>query len=98
MRIAEFRRAVGFEFGTDAARRRDPAGFAELLDRVPVPVIRLPLPKLQRVGRSDPFGAGFLYRIGWADEVSASRVRRTDFDDRIHLRQAWGSYWYGLPV
>ena len=86
-RIADFRQSVGFNRTLVQAAADDPAAFAELRDLVYVTVVRMPLPKLQRMNRDDPFGDGFLYRIGWPDQVSAARVRRPDFDDRIHLKE-----------
>lgn len=85
-RIAEFRQHVRFELPLHRARHADPRAFDALRDRVYVTVVRMPLPKLQRMNADDPFGDGFMYRIGWPDQVSAARVRRPDFDDRIHFK------------
>jgi hypothetical protein len=89
-RIAEFRRRVGPQLSIVEARRADPAGFAELRALVEVTVVRMPLPKLQRIAAGDPFGDGFMYRVGWPNEVSAARVMRGDFDDRVHLKPGVG--------
>lgn len=90
-RIAAFREAVGYNRSMAEAHAADLAGFQTLREQVFVTIVRMPLPKLQRMNRDDPFGEGFLYRIGWPDEVSESRVRRPDFDDRIHLQPGVGA-------
>ncbi|HVL99123.1 MAG TPA: HNH endonuclease domain-containing protein [Egibacteraceae bacterium] len=85
-RIAAYREGAGFDRSMREAAAADPEGFTVLRERVFVTIVRMPLPKLQRLNRDDPFGDGFLYRIDWPDEVSEARVRRAEFDDRIHLK------------
>lgn len=89
--VAAFREAVGFDRSVQEARAVDTEGFAALREHVFVTVVRMPLPKLQRMNRDDPFGDGFLYHIGWPNEVSESRVRQQGFDDRIHLKPGVGA-------
>ena len=90
-RVAAYRESVGFDRSMAEARAADPDGYAALRSQTFATVVRMPLPKLQRMNRDDPFGDGFLYRIGWPNEVSASRLRRPDFDDRIHLKPGVGA-------
>lgn len=63
----------------------DPEGFAVLRERVFVTIVRMPLPKLQRLNRDDPFGDGFLYRIDWPDEVTRPASAAPTSTTGIHL-------------
>lgn len=61
--------------------------------RVATTVIRMPLPKLQRVST----GAGshedrFLYDFSWTDQVPESRIRAADFDPTLRLRPGVGAW------
>ena len=68
-------------------RRAHPTAITELEDDVVTTVIRMPLPKLQRFGwGGQTVEQRFIYDFGWPGEVAASRVQRSDFDDRLHLR------------
>jgi 5-methylcytosine-specific restriction endonuclease McrA len=85
------REEVGVNLTIAEARAGDPSAFEALREHVFITVVRMPLPKLQRMNRDDPFGQGFLYSIDWPDEVSAARVRSAKFDDRIHLQPGAGA-------
>ncbi|MBI5362408.1 MAG: HNH endonuclease [Planctomycetes bacterium] len=68
------------------ARHQHAVRFERLLDEVEWTLVKMPLPKLQRVGtRND----AFLYAIAWDDAVAEGRVRRyqrgagDQFDNRI---------------
>lgn len=93
--ITEYRHANGFLPGASIqeARRRQPDSMAALERRVSTTVIRMPIPKLQRMAS----GAGltedrFLYDFAWRDEESESRIRAADFDDTLHLRPGVGAW------
>jgi hypothetical protein len=69
------------------ARATAPAEFDGLVDDVVTTVIRMPLPKLQRVNLGGRVVEDrFLYDLGWPDEVPAAVVHRAGFDDTLHLR------------
>ncbi len=75
----------------EVARLQHPDAIASLEADAVTTVIRFPIPLLQR------FGAGgtwvedrFIYEIGWDDSVTKGRIRRSDFDDRLHLRPGAG--------
>lgn len=93
--ITDYRRAHGFVAGVSAeqARRRQPESMAALERRVATTVIRMPIPKLQRIATGAGFHEDrFLYDFGWPDEVAESRVRAADFDDTMHLRPGVGAW------
>jgi 5-methylcytosine-specific restriction endonuclease McrA len=88
VKIAELRRRLGVaeHMTLDAARTTHPAEVGRLEHEVVATVVRYPIPLLQR------FGVGgvavedrFVYDVGWAAGIAASRVHRGDFDDRVHL-------------
>lgn len=68
-------------------RARHPQAVAELEQDVVVTVVRMPLSKLQRFGSgASAVEDRFIYEFGWPDEVAAGRVRRSDFDDTLYLK------------
>ncbi|MBW3578574.1 MAG: HNH endonuclease [Actinobacteria bacterium] len=92
-RILRFRLEHGVVAGTslEEAQAAFPREMASLECDVIETVIRMPLPKLQRFGSGVAVSEDrFIYRIGWPDEVAASRVRRPDFDDRLWLEKRAG--------
>lgn len=93
--ISDYRieRGVGPGVPLEAARRSDPAGLAHLERRVVTTVIRMPIPRLQRLSTGVGFSEDrFLYDFGWSEDVSESRVRAGDFDDTLHLRPGVGAW------
>ncbi len=56
------------------------AAFEALLRDVEWVLIKMPLPKLQRIGRSS---TPFIYKIAWDDEVTRRQITAPDFDNRI---------------
>jgi len=95
--IREFREADPGDPGAPLARARSSrgVGYAQLLDRVEWTLIHMPLPKLQRFGRTVD---EFIYRIGWDEGQPRGPVARylagqaSDFDNRILLRPDVGLY------
>jgi 5-methylcytosine-specific restriction endonuclease McrA len=92
-RIADVRRRLGIGPGAtiDAARRLHAREIDQLERHVVATVIRMPIPKLQRVTT----GAGaeedrFIYDIDWPDEVAVSVINRAGFDDTMRLRPGVG--------
>jgi 5-methylcytosine-specific restriction endonuclease McrA len=62
------------------ARLTAPKAFDRLRHQVEWVLVKMPLPKLQRIGRGiDPF----IYRIGWDDEVTQGQLGAAEFDNRI---------------
>jgi hypothetical protein len=99
VKIARFRELCGLgrRVRPEAAREVDSIGVDRLVDEAVTTVIRMPLPKLQRL----PIGGRvvedrFLYDYSWPDEVSASRVRRPEFDDRVLMRAGVASLFARL--
>jgi 5-methylcytosine-specific restriction endonuclease McrA len=76
-----------------AAVRADPAGYRRVVNAVELKLIEMPLPKLQRIGRTI---RPYLYHISWDDSVNLADVRAyqagrpSDFDNRIHLQPGVG--------
>lgn len=87
-RILEIRAQLGPVSLADA-RRTQRAMVEGLLRETFVTIVRMPLPKLQRVGELEQT---FLFTIGWPDEVPRSRVLDESFDDRIHLLPGVGAH------
>jgi hypothetical protein len=55
--------------------------------------VRYPIPLLQRFGaRGVAIEDRFIYELSWNQGISASRVHRADFDDRLHLVGWAGSH------
>ncbi len=93
--ISDYRieRGIGPGVTLQAARRADPAGLAHLERRVVTTVIRMPIPRLQRLSTGAGFSEDrFLYDFGWSEDVAESRVRAGDFDDTLHLRPGVGAW------
>jgi hypothetical protein len=93
--ITDYRQAHGFVAGVslEQAERREPQSLADLERRVATTVIRMPLPKLQRVATANGFHEDrFLYDFSWADEVAESRIRAADFDPTLRLRPGVGAW------
>jgi len=93
--IAAYRHQHGLVAGTSLAQaeRRDPTSLAALERRVATTVIRMPLPKLQRLSTGAGFHEDrFLYDYGWPDEVADSRIRAVDFDPTLRLRPGVGAW------
>lgn len=83
--IQDFRRSRGVDPSASLHRARlaSPDGFRRLVEDVEWKLIEMPLPRLQRVGRSVD---AFIYEIGWSETVRRRAVRSGDFDNRILLR------------
>lgn len=64
------------------ARREAPELHAKLVRKVEWKLAEMPLPKLQRVGRTD---TRFLYRIAWDDSVKQREFFAPGFDRSIHF-------------
>lgn len=93
--IATYRQTHDFVAGTsiEAAERRQPKTMAALERRVATTVIRMPLPKLQRLSSGPGFHEDrFLYDYAWPDEVPESRIRAVDFDAALRLRPGVGAW------
>lgn len=77
----------------ERARAADPAAFERLLRRVEWKLIEMPIPRMQRVGRTED---RFLYEYGWTEEVSPRVVTayqegdRSAFDNRLLLKPGAG--------
>jgi hypothetical protein len=71
------------------ARSAAPDAYARLVEEVEWKLIEMPLPRLQRIGRSLD---EFLYMIYWNDQIRRSEVRGDEFDNRI-LFQPGASAW-----
>lgn len=83
--IEKFRARRGADPSASLHRARSAAGavYGRLVDDVEWKLIEMPLPRLQRVGRSlDPF----LYEIGWDDQIRRREARGDEFDNRILFR------------
>jgi hypothetical protein len=65
-------------------RRRAPEAFERLIEFVEFKLIEMPLPRLQKLGKSED---RFLYDFRWNPEVRRSDLRAIYFDRRIHLRE-----------
>jgi len=97
--IREFREADPGDPGGGApltrARSSNRAGYAAPLGRVEWTLIQMPLPRLQRFGRTVDL---FIYRIGWDEGQRRGPVARyqagqaSDFDNRILLLPNVGLY------
>lgn len=90
--IDEWQRAHGAGAGLPYMRARSMPAFGALWDAVERVLIKMPLPKLQRLGGGEALR--LLYTIGWNDSDSLpsdARITRyqrgepTDFDNRIQL-------------
>ena len=71
------------------ARSAAPDAYEQLVEDVEWKLIEMPLPRLQRVGRSLD---EFLYIIYWNERILRSEVRSDDFDNRI-LFKPGASAW-----
>jgi 5-methylcytosine-specific restriction endonuclease McrA len=99
IKLAELRAelAVSEHLPLDRARSRYPDAIDRLEQETVATVVRYPIPLLQRFGT----GAGavedrFVYDYGWEEGISAGRVHRTDFDDRLHLVTGAGEHLIAL--
>jgi hypothetical protein len=82
--IEEFReRSVPDPSSTlSRARSHDPIAFARLVQEVEYVLAEMPLPRLQRVGRSQ---TKFLYDVSWDEEVGKAEFRSRGFDRTIRF-------------
>lgn len=95
--VREFRESVPGDPGAPPARLRAArrVEYEALLDRVEWTLIKMPLPRLQRFGRTVD---EFIYRIGWDEGQRRGPVARyqakraSDFDNRILLLPRVGLY------
>ena len=96
--IRRFRESVGDDplAPLPRARAAAPKAFEHLVRHVEWKLVEMPLPKLQRMGRSE---APFIYEIAWEDDgVRLSDVRRYQrdgsggFDNAIRLLPDVGDY------
>lgn len=73
----------------DRARTHHGTAFATLVDEVEWKLIEMPIPRLQRVGRSED---RFLYEYGWSEGITRALVTayqrgdRSAFDNRLLLK------------
>jgi 5-methylcytosine-specific restriction endonuclease McrA len=95
--ITEFRRerAPDSSAPLPRARRADPGAFEDLVQSVEWKLIQMPLPRVQRFGRTHD---EFLYSIGWDKDVRMGAVsayqrgEESPFDNRIHLQPNVGEH------
>ena len=88
--IEAFRRRVEYDRGVTpaVARLADPDGYRRLVQKVEYTLIRMPLPKLQRLGSQVE---ELIYTINWDDDVKTGEIRRyqrgeaSDFDNCVRL-------------
>lgn len=82
-RVLEFQNQLG-EPGIAVSRARHFASeeFDRLVRDIEWTLVKMPLPKLQRVGSEQ---VPFLYRINWNDDVRRSTLRSADFDNAIRF-------------
>ena len=81
--IDRFRRSLPADsrLRLDRARSQSPEGFTRLIEDVKWVLVKMPLPRLQRLGATvDPF----IYQIEWTDEVTKAAMTR-DFDNTIRF-------------
>lgn len=73
-------------------KARQPTPYEQVVRDIELPLIQMPLPKLQKIGGQD---TGWLYRISWDDQTrlpsdgtvrAYQRGEQSSFDNRIHLR------------
>jgi hypothetical protein len=64
------------------ARNLAPQGYVRLLREVEWILVKMPLPKLQRVGREV---VPFIYQIRWDDDVRRGELNSDDFDNQIRF-------------
>jgi 5-methylcytosine-specific restriction endonuclease McrA len=95
--ISHFRQhpKVGNNAPLFMAKYRDPSGFQKLVNRIEWKLIKMPLPKLQRIGNTLK---EFIFHINWDDSVNQRPVsdyqndRRDEFDNQIYLQHNVGEY------
>lgn len=82
--IVRFRERHGAEAASTLLRARNgaPDAVARLTREIEWILVKMPLPKLQRVGREL---VPFLYEIRWDDSVSEAAFRGVDFDNLIRF-------------
>lgn len=71
------------------ARSQAPEAVARLTREIEWILVKMPLPKLQRVGREL---MPFFYEIRWDDEVSEAALRGSDFDNLIRFAPGASDY------
>lgn len=82
-RILQFQNELGEPgMAVARARRLAPEQFRRLVHDVEWILVKMPLPKLQRVG---PDEVPFLYRINWTDDVRGSTFRSSNFCNAIRF-------------
>ncbi len=82
------------------ARYADAKGFSKLIDDIEWTLIKMPLPKLQRV---DGSVRDFIYEIAWDDSIKKSDVSKfrkgdssAQFDGAISFKKNVGDYFISL--
>lgn len=99
--IQHFRsnKTVGESAPLFAAKHADAKGYKKLVDKVEWKLIELPLPRLQRIGKTR---REFIYRLHWDESITqgivSSYQRGEDslFDNRIMLCENVGEYFVRL--
>jgi 5-methylcytosine-specific restriction endonuclease McrA len=99
VKLAELRTELGVpeHLALDRARTRYPDAIGRLEQETVATVVRYPIPLLQRFGTgSGAVEDRFIYEYAWEEGVSAGRVERADFDDRLHLVADAGEHLIAL--
>ncbi|MFA9430756.1 HNH endonuclease [Egicoccus sp. AB-alg2] len=95
VKIGDLRRGLGLaeHVSLDAARATHPLAVGRLERELVATVVRYPIPLLQRFGASGTSVEDrFIYDVRWDDGISAGRIHRDDFDDRLHLVDGAGQH------
>lgn len=71
------------------ARTLDAIGYRRLVNDVTWKLVQMPLPRLQRFGRTDE---RFLYDLDWDERVSRGRFERGELDPWLRLRPGVGDH------
>jgi 5-methylcytosine-specific restriction endonuclease McrA len=89
--------AVPENLPLDRARSHHRHAIDRLEQETVATVVRYPIPLLQRFGTgSGAVEDRFIYDYGWQEGLSAGRVQRADFDDRLHLVAGAGEHLIAL--
>lgn len=92
--IADFRREHVADGGSVArARLGAPDAFHRLEREVEWKLVQMPLPRLQRVGRSVD---AFIYEIAWGEQIRRREFEGAVFDNRLLLRPGAGEHLVAL--
>lgn len=95
--IEKFRsnKKIGESAPLFTAKYADSEGYRKLVDQVEWKLIELPLPRLQRIGKTP---RPFIYEIHWDENITQAQVsayqkeQQSDFDNRIQLKENVGEY------